>query len=81
MFLTNAVQVQNGFWHPLYMIAYLLTAQQACCLYGGSKTLALKWNPHSIQLCFTPRMDSYKTWSAFTDILSTSAGSRKHASL
>jgi len=84
MFLTNAPQVQNDFWHPLYMIAYLFTAQQACCLYAGSKTLALKWNPHTLQLCFPlfiPGMDSYKSWSAFANILSISAGSRTHASM
>ena len=59
---------------PLYMLSYLLTAQQACCLYAGSKTLALKWKPHGIQLCiplFTAGMDTYKTWSAFANLLGT----------
>jgi hypothetical protein len=84
MFLTNAVQVQNDFLQPLHMIAYRLTAQQACCLYTSIKTLALIWNPHSIQLCFPLfilGMDSYKTWLAFANILSTSSGSRTHASM
>ena len=35
----------------IYRLFYLLTAQVSC-LYASSKTLALKWKPHGIQLCY-----------------------------
>jgi len=36
-------------------LSYLLTAQEFCYLYAGSKTLSLKWKPRGNELRFPLR--------------------------